>query len=387
MASASGKKSGSMSRSQLMGIGAASPAWRIAQDVAAEASARCCAQDERQRRLLNSLYRQSTVESRGSVLLKERGSGAASSVIDWFYRPAEADAHGPTTAARMAEYRKAAPGLAVAACAAALADSGVAASAITHVVTVSCTGFAAPGVEAQLIGELGLPRDVGRTQIGFMGCHGALNGLQVADAFARSCEGARVLVCCVELCSLHFQYGWNNEQLVSNALFADGAAAMVVGSAAGDDDEGVDDSDDNAAAWRVAGTASSLMPDSADLMSWHVGDHGFVMSLSPRVPELLRAAVGPWVTGWLAERGMTIADVASWAIHPGGPRILAAVQASLGLADSELAISREVLRQCGNMSSATLLFILKRLREGGARRPCVAMSFGPGLVSEAALLV
>jgi predicted naringenin-chalcone synthase len=123
------------------------------------------------------------------------------------------------------------------------------------------------------------------------------------------------------------------------------------------------------------------------MMSWHVGDHGFVMTLSPQVPDFLREHVNPWVSTWLAEHGLSAADVCTWAIHPGGPRILTAVQASLGLADADLATSRDVLRQCGNMSSATLLFILKRLRNRDAQLPCVAMSFGPGLVSEAALFV
>lgn len=368
------------SRSQVLGIGTVRPAWQMSQEVAAEASARCCAQTDRQQRLLNHLYRQSTVESRSSVLLKQRANGSASSVIDWFYQPViQAEDRGPTTAERMAEYRKAAPGLAIDASRSALEDAQTDAGEVTHLISVTCTGFATPGVEAQLIDALGLKRNVNRTQVGFMGCHAALNAMQVADAFARSSKRARVLVCCVELCSLHFQYGWDNQQLVSNALFADGAAAMVIGSP--------DDRASQKPAWQLAGTASQLSPDTADMMSWHIGDYGFEMSLSPKVPDLLSEHVKPWLSGWLAEHGMTADDVASWAIHPGGPRIVAAVQSSLGLGDDDVAVSREVLRDCGNMSSATLLFILQILRSRDAPLPCVAMSFGPGLVSEAALFV
>jgi predicted naringenin-chalcone synthase len=208
-----------------------------------------------------------------------------------------------------------------------------------------------------------------------MGCHGAVNGLRVADAFAGSDPSARVLLCAVELCSLHYFYGWDPAKVIANALFADGAAAVVGGpSAAAPPD-----------AWAVAGTASRLLPDSADAMTWTVGDHGFEMTLSKRVPRLIAAHVRPWLEGWLAGHGLTTTAVASWALHPGGPRILEAVEEGLNLPRVAAAVSREVFAECGNMSSPTLLFILDQLRAAGAPRPCVALGFGPGLVAEAVL--
>jgi alpha-pyrone synthase len=196
----------------------------------------------------------------------------------------------------------------------------------------------------------------------------------VASAFAGADAAAHILLCAVELCSLHYHYGKDPQGLVANALFADGAAA-VVGTAA-----------EVAGGWRVAATASCLLPHSTDAMGWTIGDHGFVMSLSRRVPALIATHLRPWLEGWLQQQGIDLAAVGSWAVHPGGPRILDAVERSLGLPSSALAISREVFAGHGNMSSPTVLFILDRLRAVDAPRPCVALAFGPGLVAETALL-
>jgi len=212
--------------------------------------------------------------------------------------------------------------------------------------------------------------------VGFMGCHGAINGLRVAQAFADGQPAAHVLLCAVELCSLHYFYGWDPKKLVANSLFADGAAAVV----------GVSDSLRSAADWRVTATGSCLFSHTAYAMTWDIGDHGFEMSLSTRIPGLIAANLRPWVESWLAQQDLRIEQVATWAVHPGGPRILSAVEESLGLDRDALAVSREVLATFGNMSSPTLLFILERLRRRQAPRPCVALGFGPGLVVEAALL-
>jgi predicted naringenin-chalcone synthase len=122
-------------------------------------------------------------------------------------------------------------------------------------------------------------------------------------------------------------------------------------------------------------------------MAWFVRDHGFEMILSTRVPNLIRASLGPWLTGWLARKGLSLDEVGSWAVHPGGPRVLSCVREALGLPDEATAVSRAILENHGNMSSATILFILKDLMAQGAPRPCVALGFGPGLAVEAALLV
>jgi predicted naringenin-chalcone synthase len=207
-----------------------------------------------------------------------------------------------------------------------------------------------------------------------MGCHAAINALRAATAFAAQDPAARVLVCAVELCSLHFQYGPDPDKAVANALFADGAAAAVVGGLPGP------------GRWGIASAASYLVPDTADAMTWRIGDHGFEMTLSPDVPEILREHLGPWLRAWLGDHGLSSADIGSWAIHPGGPKVITTVAACLDLPDSAVAESRAVLAEHGNMSSPTVLFIVDRLRRRHAGGPCVALAFGPGLVAEAVLL-
>jgi predicted naringenin-chalcone synthase len=274
----------------------------------------------------------------------------------------------------MRHYAELAPPLALAACRRAL--DGDPAGSFTHLVTVSCTGFFAPGLDRGLVAELGLPATVARTHVGYMGCHAALNGLRIARAFVDADVDARVLVCAVELCSLHYHYSWDPAKLVANALFADGAAGVVAVNARS-----------APAAWRLAASGSCLFPDSADAMTWTVGDHGFEMTLGKNVPGLIARRLRPWLEGWLAGHGITVAGVGSWAVHPGGPRILSAVEEGLGLPADALAVSRAVLAQYGNMSSPTLLFILRQLIDERAPRPCVALGFGPGLAAEAALFL
>jgi predicted naringenin-chalcone synthase len=360
----------------LAGFGTRVPAHSISQEEAVEIHATLAEIDHERARTLRALYRRSGVKRRHSVLLEsslgplmERQS---------FYPPARDDTdRGPATAMRMLRYESEAPALAGAAACGALGSAGVRSEDVTHVVTVSCTGFAAPGIDTRVIESLGLPSTTQRTHVGFMGCHGALNGLKVADSLVRAQPEAIVIVCSVELCTLHFSYGWNPEMMVPNALFADGAAAVVGRSAASARSD----------AWRVASFATLLIPGTSDDMSWRIGDHGFQMTLSVRVPDLVQENVGGWLRSWLAENNLELEDVASWAVHPGGPRILSAVEAAAGIGKERTAISRAVLAEYGNMSSATVLFTLDRLRSQNAPRPCVALALGPGLVAEAVLIV
>jgi predicted naringenin-chalcone synthase len=357
------------------GIGTSSPPCSISQEHAVSlARAYGCTSDEQQRQL-KALYRLTRVKTRHSVVLE---SDSRDEIPRQSFFPAmqnQAD-RGPTTAQRMARYEQDAPPLAARAARAALADAGLEAGAVTHVVTVSCTGFAAPNFDVGLIRDLGLRRTVARTHVGFMGCHGVLNALRVAKAYADSTPGACVLVCAVELCSLHYQYGWNVDWLVANAIFADGAAAIVGG---GQSRPPLDE-------WVLSATGGSLLEESAELMSWRIGNHGFEMSLSARVPGVIERELRPWLAGWLASQGTAVDQIASWALHPGGPRILEACAQAIGIKREDYAVSQEVLGEFGNMSSPTILFILERLRRRHAPRPCLAIGFGPGLAVEAALL-
>jgi predicted naringenin-chalcone synthase len=361
---------------QIRGIGTAVPAHSITQIAAAEAAASLCGLTDKQRRLLPILYRQSGVSKRHSVVLTNGGDGPAAEQS--FYGAAEQSAQGPGTAERMRVYAASATSIAAEACRKALAAAEVQPEEITHLVTVSCSGFCAPGVDVQLIRELGLSAQTARTHVGFMGCHGALNGLRVARAFTDALPKARVLLCAVEICSLHHQYGWNPEQIVANALFADGAAAAVCTGAAFEPEQGP--------SLQLLSSASAVVPLTEDLMSWRIGDHGFEMGLSPRVPEVIRGTLQTWMSGWLADHGMAIDQVAEWAIHPGGPRILQACIEALALGPESVAASTAVLSEFGNMSSPTILFVLQRLMQESAAGPWVLLAFGPGLTIEAALV-
>jgi predicted naringenin-chalcone synthase len=359
----------------ILGQGEATPDTVVDQKTAAGiASALCCQTDEH-RTWLPLMYEHSGVRTRHNqyepALVRDLIEGTRTSGS--IFLPEDDRDCGPTTGERNAIYAEKAPPLALAAARAALNEANLDPNRVTHLVTASCTGFNAPGVDRALICGLALRPTVERTHVGFMGCHGALNALRVAHAFTGANPAAVVLVAAVELCSLHYHYGWDPEKMIANALFADGAAA-VVGSSSGPSD-----------GWRLAANGSVLLPNSADAMTWTIGDHGFEMTLSRRVPHLIAEHLRPWLVSWLLSHGVRLEEVASWAIHPGGPKILEAVESALALPPDATAIARSVFAEFGNMSSPTVLYIIDRLRRSGASRPCVAIGFGPGLTAEAAL--
>jgi predicted naringenin-chalcone synthase len=357
----------------IRGLATARPARSIRQSDAMEMAKQFIAGESRELKALPALFKRTRVRTRASVLLED-GSGCAC-LQSFFWPAADSEDRGPGTAARMQRYAEDAIPLAVSASRRAFDGIGIAPRDVTHLVTVSCTGFFSPGVDIALMKQLELAPTLGRLNVGFMGCHGALNGLRVAQAIGAMDPSAVVLLCAVELCSLHYQYGEDREQLVANAIFADGAAALV-GQAAPESTDG---------GWWLISCGSCLIPETDDAMTWRVGNHGFEMTLSATVPSLIRRHLRPWLEDWLAGSGHSLNDIRSWAVHPGGPRILSSVAEALELPPDATTVSEQVLAECGNMSSSTVLFVLDRLREQGAPGPTVALAFGPGLVAEAAL--
>ena len=361
----------------ITGLGTAIPPHWFSQEIALACSLVANRASGRRADMERRLYELAGVEKRHSVLLET--PPMPGTIRQTFYQALEGTGEvWPTTADRMERYEQNAAPLAEQALHRALTEAHVAPQRISHLVTVSCTGFHAPGVDLQLIGRLGLSPQVQRTHVGFMGCHGAVNGLRVAAAFAAQQPDACVAMCAVELCTLHFHPAVDRDKKVANALFGDGAAA-VVGQNAG----GLNGAPPKC---RITSIASTVLPDSAEAMTWRIGDHGFEMTLSNKVPVLIRQHVPNWLESWLARHERKLSDVRSWAIHPGGPAIVDAVVAALGLPDAAAETSRRVLADFGNMSSPTLLFILERLIERPAQLPCIALAFGPGLVAEAMLL-
>jgi predicted naringenin-chalcone synthase len=360
-------------KTAILGMGTALPDHAIGMEEALAFAESWFTGSEDDTRRMRLVYRKSGVARRHSVLLTEpEGVPVRQS---FFTPPNGSNSLGPSVRDRMDMYEREASPLALAACREALGHAAVSPGAVTHLVTVSCSGFAAPGVDVALIEGLGLRPGVERVHVGFMGCHGAINGLRVVRGLADSDPSARVLLCAVELCSLHYHYAPDMGQAVANALFADGAAALVAGA--------TDPAEDPA--WRLVATGSCLLPDSKEDMSWRIDNHGFVMTLGPRVPEHISRNLRPWMETWLAESGLSPEDIASWAVHPGGPRILESVGHALGLGREQTAVSKDILARHGNMSSPTVLFILRQLRDQDAPLPCVALGFGPGMVAEVAL--
>ncbi|HEY3504797.1 MAG TPA: type III polyketide synthase [Actinocatenispora sp.] len=285
--------------------------------------------------------------------------------------PRHEDISALSTGDRMRRYVAEALPLGRSAVTAALADAGIAAADVGLLAVATCTGYATPGVDVGLAADLGLRPDTRRLLIGHMGCYAALPGLAAVADYVTAHDRPAVLLC-VELTSLHIQPPTRDvSQVVSHALFSDAAAAVVVtpggpGSA-------------------VLDVVAATDPSTAEQMTWDVTDLGFRMGLSPRVPDSLATQLPGAVAGLLDPYGLDPTDIAHWAVHPGGPRILDVVQKELDLPPAALAPSRETLRRHGNCSSATVLLVLG----GIAARPgehVVALAFGPGLTLYGALL-
>ncbi|MGI8747232.1 MAG: type III polyketide synthase [Deinococcus sp.] len=332
-------------------------------------------------RLVGSIYNASGIERRHSAIDEmNRAPGEGAGL---FFDPASGAILNPGTGARNNFYAVHAGALFVGAARGALEASGFAPAEVTHVVTVSCTGFFAPGPDYLLVRALGLSPSTQRFHVGFMGCYAAFPALRMARAFCQAEPEAVVLVVCAELCSIHTRVSDDPDTLIAGSLFADGAAGVVVSARP---------PQPGAAVLRLDALETTLTPPGvgeAD-MAWKIGDRGFEMVLSTYVPDIIEAHIGGALAPLLAQDlGLAGAhgSIERWAIHPGGRSILDKVQGSLELSDEQLRPSREVLREYGNMSSATVLFVLRELllSAGDGERIC-AMAFGPGLTVETGLL-
>ena len=306
---------------------------------------------ERERHLFNRMAERSGIEHRWSSL-DER---------DPFYLPGAF----PGTAQRMRRFERDSMPLAEAA----LADLGRRLNrdwrhGLTHLILVCCTGFEAPGLDQRLMERFGLDSALERTVVGFMGCNAAFNALKLARHIVRSEPASRVLVLNIELCTLHMQETDNLAQALCFMLFADGCTASLVSA----EPRGLE----------LERFSAALLPDAMDQITWHIGDDGFDMRLSGQVPSTILTHLPSHLAALLGQRPQE--EVELWAVHPGGRSILDAVQYSLSLHDDILAPSREVLRDCGNMSSATVMFVLARLLAQPSRgRAGVGLGFGPGI--------
>src|SRR3990172_8383155 len=333
--------------------------------------------DDRTRRIIRVLYRQSGIEKRHSVITNFDGNEAGS----FFKTGPDALLQGPGTAARNDIFALESRSLSVALARKVLDRCpGVGPMEITHVVTASCTGFYNPGPDFYIVCDLGMPFSTQRYHLGFMGCYAAFPALRMAAQFCAADPSAVVLVMCLELCSLHLQLNGSDDSLLANSLFADGAGAAIVSAR---------EPDQGAPAYRLDGFRSALVPAGEQDMTWRIGDQGVDIALSSYVPKLIGSNIRELIGPALAAGGLSLSDVDTWAVHPGGKSIIDQVQRTLGLSAGQVSASREVLRRYGNMSSSTILFVLEEIlkRPSGASQERVcAVAFGPGVTVETATL-
>jgi predicted naringenin-chalcone synthase len=320
------------------------------------------ARKPRERALFGRMLAKAGIERRFSVLEPNRERGAPALDTAGLFVPGAFSG----TAERMDVFERHAPELAMRAIEG-LGMSEDERRGVTHLVVATCTGFSAPGLDLEIVRRLGLPDGIERVLIGFMGCYAAINALKLARHLVRSEPGARVLVVNCELCTLHLKESDDLERLLTFCLWGDGCSAALVSARP----EG----------FRMDAFHAAVARAGAELMTWNVRDDGFDMVLSGRVP----GAVGALLADPEAPvpAGPPVEEVSLWAVHPGGRSVLDAVQKALALPQGALAHSREVLRENGNMSSATVMFVLERMLGTATRgdRGC-AMAFGPGLTAE-----
>lgn len=367
-----------MGEVRVVSIGTAVPRVRLEQGRIHELLADQPGRSRLGRRLVAAAFDASAVETRHTVIAEfdETAPPLPPDVPPVFFDRASGAFLASPTGLRNQAYRRESVPLALAAARDALAGAdGISATDITHVITVSCTGFFAPGPDYHLVRELGLAPSTRRLHVGFMGCYGAFPALRAAADAVLADPEAVVLLVCVELCSLHLRSSDDPDTIVAASVFADGAAAAIVSGRAA-----------SGRALRLEAQHTVLAGGEAE-MAWTIGDFGFEMTLSSYVPKLLEAGIAEALEP-LRPSGEAWAAVEHWAIHPGGRSILDRVQHVLELEERQLEPSRAVLRENGNMSSGTVLFVLDRiLRDpaAAAGSRVVATAFGPGLTVESAL--
>ncbi len=246
---------------------------------------------------------------------------------------------------------------------------------ITHLITVSCTGLYAPGLDAELVEKLKLPNDIFHTSVNFLGCNAAFHALKIADMITKSENNAKVLIVCVELCTLHFQPKNNHDNLLSNTIFGDGAAAVIITS---------NDSDKKGLS--IIGFYSLLLNKGKDLMGWNITPVNFEMILDSKIPEMIGDEVNSIVANASKKLNISPQSISKWAIHPGGKKIIDVIKTKLHLTDLDTNASYKILDEFGNMSSPTILFVLNELmEETKVGETIFSIGFGPGLSIETAL--
>jgi predicted naringenin-chalcone synthase len=352
----------------IVSIGTANPGKPVSQSQIGEFMKMAHGLDLQESRKLNFVYRQTGIENRYSVIEDFNNTDPAN--FSFFPKNKELEPF-PSTKSRMGLFEKSALDLATRAILDCLSQTNIQTKEITHLILVSCTGMFAPGLDLEIIHSLGFRNDIERYAIHFMGCYAAFNAIKMADRICDSQPGAKVLVLSIELCTIHFQKTYTEDNLLANAIFGDGAAAALVRRMP----EGL----------KIKKFHSRVFKEGEGDMAWGIGDFGFEMRLSKYVPDLLHKGLHD-ILDYL-EEAFNLSKIKHFAIHPGGKQILQKVENAFQITKEQNLHSHEILKAFGNMSSATILFVLKEwLLDQDQRGDILSMGFGPGLTLETLLL-
>ena len=336
---------------------------------------------------MHTAYNDDTTSRKLNILFHHSGINTRYSVIPDFNnaKPVHvlfgANQPSPNVEKRLAVFKEHAVPLAIKAIQNSLKKLNITIAGLnpTHLITVTCTGMYAPGIDTEIIEQLNLPHDIFHTSINFMGCNAAFPALKIAEMIAKTDENAKVLVVCVELCTLHFQPKDNNDNLLANTIFGDGAAAVIVVPDANTEFK-------HSPAMAIDGFYSVLLNKGKDLMEWNITPHNFEMVLDARVPEFIGNEANELILKAGKKLNISPANIDKWAIHPGGKKILDTIKRQLQLSDSNLQYSYKVLAEYGNMSSPTILFVLNEIMQAEHKQGerILSVGFGPGLSIETA---
>jgi alpha-pyrone synthase len=356
-------------------IGTANPSYKQHQQKIAELMSATLNLTPVKKRILKSIYKATGIEYRHSVL-----SDYCKTHGQFEFFPNNHEDAFPSTADRMKIYKDNALQLSITAIENCLATFGAFdKTQITHLITVSCTGMYAPGIDIELVQHLKLRSSTKRTSINFMGCYGAFNAIKVATSICSAEPEAKVLVVCIELCSIHFQKNTSLDHIFSNAIFADGAGAILIEA-----------KNSHKKCLSLAAFYCDLLPQTHQEMAWHIADSGFDIILSSYIPEIIQTGIASFTQRLLTEHALTLSNIDFYAIHPGGIKILQACEASLSIKEEHNKYAYQVLRNYGNMSSATILFVLKAIWDDITQKDhdkiIFSCAFGPGLTLESMLL-
>jgi alpha-pyrone synthase len=362
-------------KNYITAIATANPAHKVAQRDIARFMARAQQMNEQEAHRLQAIFRASGIRHRYSVI-EDYGRTSAFR----FFPDAPDLEPFPTVKQRMMIYQKEALMLSLKAIEKCMDQAKwLKREQITHLITVSCTGMYAPGLDIALVEALELNYSTQRTAINFMGCYAAFNGLKAADAICKANPEAKVLVVCTELCTLHFQRSKEEDNLLANALFSDGSAAVLI--------ENTPSAPVNL---ELQGFHCDLAVNGKQDMAWQIGNHGFEMRLSAYVPDVIQQGIRTLAQNLLKHLHLELDQIDYYAIHPGGKKILSAIEQELEITAEDNRFAYEVLRNYGNMSSPTILFVLQALKQSldssDHDKQVLSFAFGPGLTLESMLL-